>query len=558
MTPTSSPNTLGPRHVYGLLLCLAAGVAGGRILSAERLYEPSVHRGEGQPAVPRPAWPRSRPDPWPTFSSNDRSRWAVVRALVDEGSFVIGRRDRTVVLSSPAAALAAADPLQAAALLQAGYLARTRSDRGIIFEEGFQSVDKVLHPARMEFYSTKPPLLAVLAAGEYWVLKKAFGWSIVAQRWEVVRTILVTFNLLPLLLYLAVLAWLAERFSRSDWARLYVVAAGGFATLLTPFLVTFNNHTVAASSAAVTLYAAVRILSRPAQARAWLFALAGLSASFTACNELPAAAFAAGLAAYLLVRSPARTLLYFLPAALLPVAALLAINYAQLGQLRPAYAEFGGPWYEYEGSHWRVPPGQRKAGIDFARRNGETRPTYAIHLLLGHHGLFSLTPIMLLAVAGMLIHVGRLITGEPPPAIATPPPNLFPENSSSPLPLTGGEHGLGVRGVALGVPGEEPRLAPLLGLFTLLVSLVVVAFYLYKSDNYGGWSNGPRWLMWLTPLWLVVMLPALDRLGRSRAGRGLALLLLMLSTMSMTYQQWNPWRHPWIYNWMESRGWINY
>ena len=106
--------------------------------------------------------------------------------------------------------------------------------------------------------------------------------------------------------------------------------------------------------------------------------------------------------------------------------------------------------------------------------------------------------------------------------------------------------------------GEGENLASLLGLFTLLVSLVVVAFYIVKSDNYGGWSNGPRWLMWITPLWLIAMLPVLDRLRRSRAGRALALLLLALSAMSMSYQQWNPWRHPWIYNWMESRGWISY
>jgi hypothetical protein len=90
------------------------------------------------------------------------------------------------------------------------------------------------------------------------------------------------------------------------------------------------------------------------------------------------------------------------------------------------------------------------------------------------------------------------------------------------------------------------------------VSVVVVAFYIVKSDNYGGWSNGPRWLMWLTPMWLLAMLPALDVLRSSRLGRALAMLLLGLSAMSMSYQQWNPWRHPWIYNWLESRGWINY
>ena len=33
---------------------------------------------------------------------------------------------------------------------------------------------------------------------------------------------------------------------------------------------------------------------------------------------------------------------------------------------------------------------------------------------------------------------------------------------------------------------------------------------------------------------------------------------VLLSIMSMTYQNWNPWRHPWLYNWMESRGWVRY
>ena len=48
--------------------------------------------------------------------------------------------------------------------------------------------------------------------------------------------------------------------------------------------------------------------------------LAGLTAGFTACTELPATAFAAGLGVYLLWRWPARTLAFFVPAALVPVA----------------------------------------------------------------------------------------------------------------------------------------------------------------------------------------------------------------------------------------------
>jgi hypothetical protein len=88
--------------------------------------------------------------------------------------------------------------------------------------------------------------------------------------------------------------------------------------------------------------------------------------------------------------------------------------------------------------------------------------------------------------------------------------------------------------------------------------VIVIGFYLYKSDNYGGWSNGPRWLMWLTPLWLLTALPVVEWLGRRRWGRGLCLALLLLSVLSANYDSWNPWRHPWLYRWFEARGWISY
>ena len=71
------------RTVYGLLLAVTAGIAIARIIGAELVYEPSI-------AVR--AWPTERPAKMPTFSSNDRSRWATIRALVENGTFVIGKR----------------------------------------------------------------------------------------------------------------------------------------------------------------------------------------------------------------------------------------------------------------------------------------------------------------------------------------------------------------------------------------------------------------------------------------------------------------------------------
>ena len=38
----------------------------------------------------------------------------------------------------------------------------------------------------------------------------------------------------------------------------------------------------------------------------------------------------------------------------------------------------------------------------------------------------------------------------------------------------------------------------------------------------------------------------------------IALSLLALSVLSMSYQMWSPWRHPWLYNLLEAYGWKAY
>ena len=45
-----------------------------------------------------------------------------------------------------------------------------------------------------------------------------------------------------------------------------------------------------------------------------------------------------------------------------------------------------------------------------------------------------------------------------------------------------------------------------------------------------------------------------DRLAASRSGRVMAAVLLALSVMSATYPTWNPWTHPWLYNFLHSLG----
>src|SRR5205823_5485400 len=177
------------------------------------------------------------------------------------------------------------------------------------------------------------------------------------------------------------------------------------------------------------------------------FLLAGFFAGFTACSELPATSFLVSLFLILFWHDAKKALMLYLPAAALPIAFFFLTNYWAIGQFKPAYGEFGGPWYEYEGSHWLTKPGEVRHGIDFAYLY-ESKAAYAFHVLLGHHGLFSLTPIFLLGLAGAVITLVCLARGT--------------------------------------TPGRRPGL--IAGL-TMMLLLVVIGFYVgINNRNYGGWT----------------------------------------------------------------------
>lgn len=456
-----------------LLILLAGAMALARVLAVQRVYEPSLFADPNDPADERSRWPQTRPRPMPTFGANDRSRWATIRALVDHGTFAIGKRQ---FLDEP-------DP-------QTG---RRYRDTGIVAEDGWGAIDKVLHPKTKEFFSSKPPLLPTVLAGEYWLLQKLFGWDIARDTFEVVRTILVTVNVVPFVIYLVVLAKLAARFCLTAWAWVYALAFASFGTFVSTFLVSLNNHVVATCAVVFSLYPAMRILYDGRQA-GWLYLVSGLWAGWMVANELPSAAWATALAVLLMTRSPMRTVAFYVPGAILPVAALLLVNYLAIGEWTPAYGKLQSEWYQYEGSHWIRP-----RGIDGAQ---EPLPVYAFHFVLGHHGVLSLTPVFAFTLAGFFWNLGR---------------------------------------------GYMRMLTAAI----VVVTVVVIGFYLMKTRNYGGWTSGPRWTFWLTPLWLVVMVPLLDRIARHRWLRGVAWIVLAWSVLSATYPVYNPWRHPWLYNWLE-------
>jgi hypothetical protein len=202
------------------------------------------------------------------------------------------------------------------------------------------------------------------------------------QQWEVVVTTLILFNVIPLALALLLLSRIVEAYGTTDWGRLFAFACCCFGTLLTPFAITLNNHLPASCAVVYALYALVGKnrdgVDTPSLSVIRLF-IAGFFAGFAACLDLPALAFGGAIAFVLLLKQP-RGLLIYAIALLLPIGAQTAINYRAYDTLLPIYAQFGGPMYEYEGSHWEKkrlpPPPDGYRGIDFAE---EPKHIYAMN-----------------------------------------------------------------------------------------------------------------------------------------------------------------------------------
>src|SRR5690606_14442855 len=202
------------------------------------------------------------------------------------------------------------------------------------------TIDLVRHRGwddREHYYSSKPPLLATLVAALYWPLHHVGGMTMRYDSMLVIRLLIFVVQILPLIAAMWLLSRWAEKYGRTQWGRLAWFAAVTFGTFLTTFAITLNNHLPAAISTFVATFAALRI-AHGERRSPMEFILAGFFAAMAAACELPALSFATLLTALLLWRWPRSTLLYFIPAAGVVVAAFFITNYLAHGTLRPAYS----------------------------------------------------------------------------------------------------------------------------------------------------------------------------------------------------------------------------
>ena len=507
----------------------------------------------------------------PMLCANDRSRWCTIRALGDHGRYEID-----------------------------DILADERGEFSFDqkkYDRNWVTIDLVKHLDRngeMRYYSSKPTLLPTMLAYIYKGVKAATGKSIEQDTFDVVQIMLILVNVIPMTILLLFMAATLELFSKDTFTKIVLVVAASFGTFLTPFAVTLNNHLPAAISVGIALFAIVLIYKSERTTLIPYF-FAGLFSAFAAANELPALSFFCFAGFLLLLRGPMQTVLLFVPGAAIIVAGFFLTNFQAHNDWIPAYAhrtdgevittldqilfdevEAGNVsaelvaqinrhadsigfnisqdsvtlaegqmplsrklskrfvltqsdesqriaivqkktgrvevrkwnnWYDYPESRWLI---GNKGGVD----KGEPDPAvYAFHCLIGHHGIFSLTPMWILSLCGM-------------------PLLLFQSGY---------------------------RRYRWLAVMIIIVSFVVVAFYLTRpleDRNYGGGTSALRWLLWLAPLWILAAVPFVELLSKSIWGKIAVVILVAASIASAHYSAMNPWVHPWLYELLVKLEWI--
>jgi hypothetical protein len=234
--------------VYAILAAVALGGIVGRIAAVasvdlvvleNRLVDEAVKReaaagGPVDAAAVRARIEREKRLVRPFLSGNDRSRWLTVRALVERGTFAI---------------------------------------EDLVVEPGWDTLDAVVHPdaaGKLHLYSSKPPLLSVIAAAPYWLIHRLTGWTLGDHPFEVGRMLLLVCGAVPFAILLAFTFRSVDMVGSSDWGRLWAAALAACGTLLTTFAIALTNHLPAAAAAAASLWLLLAIRSGTSRS-AWPF-----------------------------------------------------------------------------------------------------------------------------------------------------------------------------------------------------------------------------------------------------------------------------------------------
>lgn len=341
------------------------------------------------------------------------------------------------------------------------------------------------------YISSKPPLLPTYGAAVYWVYQKLTGQNIVDHEGNVVRTVSFFTGLLFHGVFLVYLYRLSLLLFKRRLTLLVTLAVGCFGYLGVAYATAINNHSVGAALGLVGLFYAYRAGSGSPGYKDWV--LAGFWFGIDGAVDLTSLAFLPTVGLYLLLKDWRKAVFGFGLAALPGLLTLGILNYEITGSLKPAYSN--SELKDFPDNYFRT----RRSGIDALR---EPKYLYAWNVLLGHHGVFSMTPVYCF---GLYELIRRLKTRS-----------FFHE--------------------------------------TLVVTAVLMAvfyFYIFKTRNYGGWCVGMRWLVPFMPLLLLYFGAWFDRVKLTRLSLGATAVAFAIGCFHVQDGLTSPFQFSVWHNWLD-------
>lgn len=377
--------------------------------------------------------------PW--GSANTKSRYATIQCLVEEQTFAID-----------------CSPYKAT-------MDRVRLDGAL--------------------YSSKPPLLSFAATSVYATLSP-LGFTLKDDEHVVVVTTNALFAVVPHAIFLLFFFRLLTLLGLSSLSVVLAMCAAGPGFLATGYATDLNNHSPAATLVVIALFYAWRAYqthARGEHAETGDFVKAGLAAGVLPAIDLPSGAISAAVLVLLFVVDKRRAVFVFLPATLPGVLAHLALTYVSTGSIVPVYMRDDA--YEYA-----TEPRRRPGFFE-----------YTMNMLIGTHGIFSMTPALFL---GALAVVDTL---------------------------------------------RRDAARRVLAIGAVAVSFVLFVFYVVETHNYGGTCVGFRWAIAPAPVGLVFFALFVERarpqlLAGDARGRALAAVVVSAIAVGAVHTQ-NALDNPW-------------
>lgn len=380
-------------------------------------------------------------------NANTGSRYATIESLVDYGTY---------------------------------YIDRSRYNR---------TIDK--YTVGEHFISSKPPTLPTIGAGIYWVYQRLTGKTIARFEGDVVRTVSFFTGGVGHIVFLIYFYRLCRLLFRRQLAVIVAMAGACFAYLGVGYATHINELSTAGALGICGLYYAARLrLGR--DPKPWHWPIAGLALGLLPALHLPGLAISGSIALYLFWVDRKKALLWFLPALLPGLLMHLLLTYEISGSFRPFY--FNSELKTHSQFYFRNP-----AGIDALR---EPKWLYSFNVLLGHHGLFSMTPIFCFGLYEL------------------------------------------VRSIK-----TRRWLAESLVIAASLVAFLI--FAIWRTHNYGGWCVGMRWLVPIMPLLLLYFGFWVDRVRVTRLLWVLVLLAFGVSCFNTQDALSSPYQYSVWHNWLE-------